>query len=92
MNRTSHSLTKNNNPWIRSTAKLEHFVDNIIPHPTMISGLNLGKVRNLQSAKRKVSSYRGVWAKNKKYSLEDKEKLNKEEYLDKMENIPVDDA
>jgi hypothetical protein len=90
LNHTAHSLTKNDNAWVRSTAKLEHFVDSIIPHPTMISGLNLGKVRNLQSAKRKVQTYRGVWANNKKYCIEDQVKLDKKEFLDKMENMPVD--
>jgi hypothetical protein len=91
LNRTRGSLTRNHNAWVRSTAKLEHFVDSIIPHPTMISGLNLRKVRNLQSAKRKVQTYRGVWAANKKYSVEDQVKLDKKEFLDKMENMPIDE-
>lgn len=40
----SVDLQNNENPWLKSKAKLEHFVDNIIPHPNMISGINLEKM------------------------------------------------
>ena len=86
----SVDLQKNHNPWVKSKAKLEHYVDSIKPHPNIISGLNLDKVREAFNDEDRKQSYRKVWnSTSTNYSIEDRFKVNKREILNKIDNLPV---
>ena len=71
-------------------AKLEHYVDSIKPHPNIITGLNLDKVREAFTDEDRKQSYRKVWnSTSTNYSIEDRFKVNKREILNKIDNLPV---